>query len=201
MVGDGKTSVAVNLATTFVAADKKVLLIDGNFRQPNLQSLFPKVETDDLAEHFDFGLSSVLTRQCASAEAVRSSGIEGLDVIDCGPLPANPAELLGSSRMEELLQEQHKNYDHIIVDGPPVLLVSDAKALAGLVDTTILVFNAAATSRGAAKRTIRELTEVNAKIVGCVLFAARAMKGGYFQEQFKSYRRYQKKAQLAGGTA
>ncbi|MHC4425494.1 MAG: polysaccharide biosynthesis tyrosine autokinase [Planctomycetota bacterium] len=201
MVGDGKTSVAVNLATTFVAADKKVLLIDGNFRQPNLQSLFPKVETDDLAEPFDFGLSSVLTHQCASAEAVRSSGIEGLDLIDCGPLPANPAELLGSSRMEELLQEQCKKYDHVIVDGPPVLLVSDAKALAGLVDATILVFNAAATSRGAAKRTILELTEVNAKIVGCVLFAARAMKGGYFQEQFKSYRRYQKKAQLAGGTA
>jgi capsular exopolysaccharide synthesis family protein len=201
MVGDGKTSVAVNLATTFVAADKKVLLIDGNFRQPNLQSLFPKVEADDLAEHFDFGLSSVLTHQCASAEAVRSSGIEGLDVIDCGPLPANPAELLGSSRMEELLLEQRKKYDHIIVDGPPVLLVSDAKVLAGLVDATILVFNAAVTSRGAAQRTIRELKEVNAEIVGCVLFAARAMKGGYFQEQFKSYRRYQKKAQLAGGSA
>jgi capsular exopolysaccharide synthesis family protein len=165
MVGDGKTSVAVNLAATFVAADKKVLLIDGNFRKPNLHTLFPKVETDDLSEHFDFGLSSVLTHQCASGEAVRSSGIEGLGIIDCGPLPANPAELLGSPRMEELLVEQRKNYDYIIVDGPPALLVSDAR------------------------------------IVGCVLFAARAMKGGYFQEQFKSYRRYQKKAQLTAGTA
>ncbi|MHC4750986.1 MAG: CpsD/CapB family tyrosine-protein kinase [Planctomycetota bacterium] len=201
MVGDGKTSVAVNLATTFVATDKKVLLIDANFRQPNLQSLFPKVETDDLAEHFDFGLSSVLTHQCTSGEAIRSSGIEGLDIIDCGPLPANPAELLGSLRMEELLKEQRKNYDYVIVDGPPVLLVSDAKVLAGLVDATILVFNAAATSRGAAQRTIHELKVVNARVIGCVLFAARAIKGGYFQEQFKSYRRYQKKAQLAGGPA
>jgi succinoglycan biosynthesis transport protein ExoP len=132
--------------------------------------------------------------QCGVKEAIRASGIGGLDVIYCGPLPASPAELLGSPRMEELLKEQRESYDYIIVDGPPVLLVSDAKVLAGAVEATLLVFNAAATSRGAAQRTIREFREVDAKIVGCVLFAARAMKGGYFHEQFKSYRRYQKKA-------
>ncbi len=198
MPGNGTTSVAVNLATSFVAADKKVLLIDANFRQPSLHSLFAKVESISARERFDFGLSSVLTHQCAAKEAVRSSGVEGLDIIDCGPLPASPAELLGGARMEELLREHRKSYDYVIIDGPPVLLVSDAKVLAGLVDATILVFNAAATSKGAAQRTIRQLREVNARIVGCVLFAARAMKGGYFDEQFRSYRRYQKKARLAG---
>jgi succinoglycan biosynthesis transport protein ExoP len=198
---DGKTSMAVNLATTFVAADTKVLLIDANFRQPNLHLLFPKQQAKDSAEHFDFGLSSVLMHQCTADEAVRPSGIEGLDIIDCGPLPANPTELLSSARMNELLAGQRTNYDYIIIDGPPVLLVSDAKILAGLVDATLLVFNANTTSRGAAQRTIRELKQVNARIVGCVLFAARAIKGGYFQEQFKSYRKYQKKVQLAGGTA
>lgn len=198
MAGDGTTSVAVNLATSFVAADKKALLIDANFRQPNLHTLFPKPQPINVRERFDFGLSSVLTHQCAAREAVRSSGVEGLDVIDCGPIPANPAELLGSLRMEELLREQQRNYDCVIIDGPPILLVSDAKVLARLVDATLLVFNAAVTSRGAAQRTIRELREVRANVVGCVLFAARAIKGGYFHEQFKSYRRYQKKAQLAG---
>ena len=197
MAGDGKTSVAVNLATSFVAADKKVLLIDANFRQPSLHTLFPKVESLSSVERFNLGLSSVLTHQCGAREAIRTSGIEGLDIIDCGPLPASPADLLGSMRMEELLRESRKGYDYVIVDGPPVLLVSDAKVLAGLVDSTILVFNAAATSRGAAQRTIRQLREVNAQIVGCVLFAARAMKGGYFDEQFRSYRRYQKKALIA----
>jgi len=201
MARDGKTSMAVNLATTFVATDKKVLLIDANFRQPNLHSLFPKVEAKDSAEHFDFGLSSVLMHQCTPAEAVRPSGIEGLDIIECGPLPANPTELLGSARMEEMLAKQRKSYDYVIIDGPPVLLVSDAKVLAGLVDATLLVFNASATSRGAAQRTIRELRDVNAKIVGCVLFAARVIKGGYFNEQFKSYRKYEKKARLASSTA
>ncbi len=202
MPGDGKTSVAVNLAAAFVAANKKVLLIDANFRQPGLERLFPKIHTDQLeeklqAEGFDFGLSSVLMKQCGIQEAVRPGGIEGLDIIDCGPLPANPAELLGSPRMEELLIQQRNNYDHIIIDGPPVLLVSDAKGLARLVDATILVFNAAITSRGAAQRTIREFREVNAKIVGCVLFAVRSMKGGYFNEQYKSYRKYDKKAKKA----
>jgi len=196
--GDGKTSVAVNLATSFVAADRKVLLIDANFRRPSLHSLFPKVESISARERFNFGLSSVLTHQCGVKEAVRSSGVEGLDIIDCGPLPASPAELLGGARMEELLAEHRGSYDYVIIDGPPVLLVSDAKVLAGLVDATILVFNAAATSRGAALRTIRQLREVNARIIGCVLFAARAIKGGYFHEQYRSYRRYQRKTQLVG---
>jgi len=198
--GEGKTSVAVNLATTFVTAEKKVLLIDANFRQPHLHALFPKLETKPSVKNFNFGLSSLLTRQCTPAKAIRSSGIEGLDVIDCGPLPANPAELLGSPRMAELLKDQSRKYDHVIIDGPPILLVSDAKVLAGLVDATVLVFNAMTTSRGAAQRTIRELREVNARVMGGVLFAARAIRGGYFQEQFRSYRRYQKKAQVAAGT-
>jgi len=196
MPGDGKTSTAVNLATTFVAAGKKVLLIDGNFRQPNLHKLFPKMQSGDMGKGYDLGLSSVLMNQCNSKEAVRSSEIEDLDIIDCGPIPANPAELLSGPRMEELLQEQRSKYDHIIIDGPPVLLVSDAAVLAGLVDAILIVFNAAKTSRGAAQRTVRELGDVGANIAGCVLFAARTIKGGYFQEQYKSFRKYQK-AQLA----
>ncbi len=162
--------------------------------------LFPKSETEDTDEQFDFGLSSVLTHHCAPGEAVRSSGIEGLGIIDCGPGPANPAELLGSPRMEELLREQRRNYDYIIIDGPPVLLVSDAKVLAGLADATILVFNADATGKGAAERTVRELNEIDARIIGSVLLGARSIKGGYFQEQFRSYKKYHKRAQLAAGT-
>ena len=189
--GDGKTSVTVNLATTFVAENKKVLLIDANFRRPSLQTVFPKPEAEHKeAEHF--GLSSLLMGQCGYQDVIRPSGIEGLSLIDSGPLPFNPTELLSSTLMEELIKEQRKSYDYVIIDGPPVLLVSDAKVLARFVDGTVLVFNAGATRRGAAQRTIRELKEVNAPIVGCVLLAVKAMKGGYFREQFKSYREYQK---------
>jgi capsular exopolysaccharide synthesis family protein len=197
---EGKTSVAVNLATAFVAQNKKVLLVDANFRQPTLKRIFPRTASNDSeAAGFDFGLSSVLTNQCGYQDVVRHTGIDGFDIIDSGPLPSNPTELLASPRMEELLKEHRKNYDHIVIDSAPVLLVSDAKVLAKIVDATVLVFNAAATRRGAARRTIGELKEVGANVVGCVLFAARALKGGYFHERYKSYQEYLK-PQLAGAS-
>jgi succinoglycan biosynthesis transport protein ExoP len=190
MAGDGKTSVAVNLATTFVAENKKVLLIDANFWQPALYTIFPKQAVE--AKQAEFGLSTLLVGRCGCQEVIRPSGIEGLSIIDSGPLPSNPAELLGGAQMKQLVEQQRGNYDYIIVDGPPILLVSVAKILAKLVDGTILVFNAAATRRGVAQRTISELREVDAAVVGCVLLGAKAMKGGYFHEQFKSYEEYQK---------
>jgi len=186
--GDGKTSVAVNLAVTFVAKNQKVLLVDANFRRPSLQTIFAGTYAADS----NFGLSSLLMGRCGY-EAIRPSGIEGLDVIDSGPMPSNPAELLASGQMKKLVKEQRKIYDYVIIDSPPLLLVSDAKVLAKVVDATILVLNAAATRRGAAQRAIYELRVVGANVVGCVLLAVRAMKGGYFHKQFKSYRRYQKK--------
>jgi succinoglycan biosynthesis transport protein ExoP len=190
MAGDGKTSVAVNLATTFVAESKRVLLIDANFWQPALYTIFPKGAVE--AKQTEFGLSTLLVGRCGYQEIIRPSGVEGLSIIDSGPLPSNPAELLGGAQMKQMVEQQRENYDYIIVDGPPILLVSAAKILARFVDGTILVFNAAATRRGVAQRTISELKEVDAAVVGCVLLGVRAMKGGYFQEQFRSYQEYQK---------
>jgi succinoglycan biosynthesis transport protein ExoP len=187
---DGKTSVAVNLATTFVAENRKVLLIDANFWQPALHTIFPKEALE--AEQAEFGLSTLLVGRCGYQEAIRVSGIEGLSIIDSGPLPSNPTELLGGAQMKQLIEHQRGNYDYIIVDGPPVLLVSAAKILAKLTDGTVLIFNAAATRRGAAQRTISELKEVDAVVVGCVLLGVKTMKGGYLQEQFRSYQEYQK---------
>lgn len=193
MAGDGKTTVAANLATTLVAGNKRVLLIDANFWRPSLHTTFPKTAAEgEPNEQSAFGLSEVLVGRCGHDEAVRPSGIEGLDIIDSGQLPSNPAELLGGVQMQQLVKQQRESYDYVIIDGPPVLLVSASKMLARVVDGTVLVFNAGATRRGAAQRTIRELREVNTTIVGCVLFAVQAMKGGYFREQFRSYRKYQK---------
>jgi len=130
--GDGKTCVAVNLATAYVAEDKKVLLIDANFRQPTTEKLFPRNESgglDDEGLNMGFGLSSLLVGQCGAQQAIRSSGIEGLDIIDAGLLPPNPAELLGGVRMAEMLSEQRNNYDYIIIDSPPVLLISDPRVM------------------------------------------------------------------------
>ncbi len=199
---DGKTSVAVNLASTFVAENKKVLLIDTNFWRPSLHKLFPvngSSDEFDANDHADIGLSNLLNRHNTYQEVIRSTDVEGLDIIDSGPLPFNPAELISGPQIKELIEAQRNKYDYIIVDGPPVLLVSDVKMLASMVDGTILVFNVNTTRRGAAQRTIRELREVNANIAGCVLLAVKAMKGGYFAEQLKSHMEYQK-LQLARST-
>jgi Mrp family chromosome partitioning ATPase len=131
---------------------------------------------------------------------IRPSGVEDFDIIDSGPLPGSPAEVLASARMHELIEANRDVYDYIIIDGPP-MLVSDAKTLAALADGTILVLNAENTHRGAAQRTLRELSAINARLVGTVLVGVRAMKGGYFQEAFRSYQDYQKVAVAAQSVA
>ena len=101
--------------------------------------------------------------------------------------------------MKALLESVASGYDRIVIDSPPVLLVSDVKVLARLVDAALLVFHAAQTRRGAAQRTVFELQEVNAPVIGAVLFGAEAIKGGYFRQQFRAYRRYLK-PQLAASS-
>jgi capsular exopolysaccharide synthesis family protein len=191
MAGDGKTSVASNLAMTLVASGNKVLIIVANFWKPSLHDIY----SQDSDDNSGLGLSSYLQGQCGSDEIVIKSNVEGLDLISSGTSPSNPAELLSSDKMKRLADELRSGYDYIIIDGPPVLLVSDVKVLARNVDGSIVVFNASSTKRGAALRTLRELREVNAKVVGCVLFGTKALKGGYFNEQYKSYEKYHK-AQL-----
>lgn len=195
--GEGKTSIAVNISATFVAENSRVLFIDTNFRRPSTGTLFPHTGANGrVSEHPDFGLSNYLIGQCDYDKIVRRSGIAGFDIIDSGPLPSNPAEILGSERMRKLLGLAEKAYDYILLDGPP-LLISDAKTLAAMVDGTILVVNATLTHRGAAQRVLRELGAIKANIVGTVLLGVRTMKGGYFQEMFRSYERYQR-VQTAG---
>jgi succinoglycan biosynthesis transport protein ExoP len=187
--GDGKTSMACNLAAAFAAKYERVLLIDANLRQPSLHIVFPP---DPSSLQPQVGLTNLLMDECMYQEAIRPSAVAGLDLIDAGSPMPNPAELLAGPRLEEVIETVARAYDRIIIDSPPVLLVSDVKILARLAEATLLVFNAGVTRWGVAERTIFEFEEVGAKVVGCVLFGAEAMKGGYFRQQFRAYRRYLK---------
>ena len=189
--GEGRTTVAANITTTFVAEGKRVLLIDANFRRPSSYKIFPNSnEHHGGTEKNDKGLSGYLIGNYSVEEIIRPTGIDGTDVIDSGLLPANPAELLGGERMTELIRYAKEHYDRVIIDGPP-MLVSDANALASQADGTVLVFNAAITRRGTAKRIVRELRGINTNILGAVLIGVRALKGGYFREMFELYEEYQ----------
>jgi capsular exopolysaccharide synthesis family protein len=191
--GDGKTTVAVNMASTLLAEERTVLLIDANFRRPTATRLFPHAQPDGSPSEFsDYGLSNYLMGQCSDlGQIIRPSTLENLYVMDSGPLPANPTELFTTERMRHLLEVCKEKYDYVIIDGPATL-VSDSKALASQVDGTVLVFNAQATHRGAGMRILRELKDVNAHIVGTVLMGVKSRKGGYFREVYRSYQEYQR---------
>ena len=191
--GDGKTTVAVNMASALLAEERSVLLIDANFRRPTATRLFPHANTNGSpVEHSDYGLSNYLMGQCAEiVQVIRPSGIENLSVMDSGPLPANPTELFTTERMKRLLKQCKEQFDYVIIDGP-AMLVSDSKALASQVDGTILVFNAQATHRGAGSRILRELKDAHANIIGTVLMGVKTRKGGYFREYYRSYQEYQR---------
>jgi capsular exopolysaccharide synthesis family protein len=189
--GEGRTTVATNTATTFAAEDKRVLLIDANFRRPSLHKIFLNSGRHSAGtEQNGNGLSGYLTASCSIMEIIRSTGIDEMDVINSGILPANPTELLGGERMAELIKYAKEHYDRVIIDGPP-MLVSDAKAIASQADGTILVFNTAITRRGTAKRIVRELKEIGTNVLGAVLVGVRVLKGGYFRELVESYQEYQ----------
>ncbi|MCD6394248.1 MAG: polysaccharide biosynthesis tyrosine autokinase, partial [Planctomycetes bacterium] len=137
----GKTTTAVNLAITLAIEGKRVLLIDANFRKSSINHLFAQ-------EGAPRGLSNILAGQTPAAEVIRKTEIEGLDVMDSGPEPPNPSVLLNSDRMKAFLESQKSYYDHVIIDGPPALVVSDVRILADWTDGTIIVVHAGDTSRG-----------------------------------------------------
>ena len=130
---------------------------------------------------------------------VQSSGEERLDLILAGPLPPNPAELLSGSKLISLLTVGSERYDHVIVDGPPVLGLADAPILANSVDSTLLMISSGKTKSGAAQAALKRLLAARARIVGCLLTKYDARTAGYgygYGYQYESYYAYGNKPRL-----
>ncbi len=180
--GDGKTAVAVNLAYTLAHDQQRVLLIDCNFRRPAIHDLF--------AQTGDKGLSHILVGRGQLEDLVTRTEVPTLDVLCSGPMPPTPAELLGSDRMRALLAEAVKQYDRVLLDGPPTLLISDATVLAMQVDGVVLVARADENTRGALKRTKEQLDAIHARTIGAIINAVKARAGGYFREQYREFYEY-----------
>ncbi|HUR48288.1 MAG TPA: polysaccharide biosynthesis tyrosine autokinase [Acidimicrobiales bacterium] len=163
--GDGKTATATNLAVAIAQGGERVLLVDADLRRSHV----PEV----MGVQREPGLTSVLLGDSKSSEAVVGL-TERLFVLPSGPLPPNPSELLGSTRMFDLLTELGKEVDVIVIDAPPVVPVTDAQVLAALVHGVIFVARDGRTSRTATEEAVRRLDLVRAPVVGCVLNAASA---------------------------
>ncbi|MFH1419950.1 MAG: polysaccharide biosynthesis tyrosine autokinase [Planctomycetota bacterium] len=188
--GNGKTTIASNLGISVALSGRRVLLIDANFRRSRLPRLFPDLKAE--------GLSNLLIGQGRLADLATSTFVPGLDVLSSGPIPPNPAELLGGSYLRDVIVEARSQYDQIIFDGPPVLLVSDAMVLAGAVDGVLLVCQYRETSRGALQRTRIQLEAINARVFGAVLNLVESRAGGYFRKAYREFYEYQEPEEEEG---
>ena len=170
---EGKTCTSVNLAMALAQRGGRVLIIDGDLRKPGVARHL------DLAN--DMGLSSLLTGAHGVDEALRNFGlVPNLWVLPAGPSPPNPAELLSSPTMEEVMRRLRLHFDHLIVDSPPALMVTDATLLSTLVDGVVLVVESDVTVRGALVRAQRVLESAGGKILGAVLNKVDLRRDGYY---------------------
>jgi capsular exopolysaccharide synthesis family protein len=168
--GDGKTTCVSNLAIAIAQTGRSVLLLDADFRKPTQHK---NMEVKDAV-----GLSSVLAGREPLDRAIQRTGVEGLDILPCGPIPANPSEILNSREFTELVETLAGRYDHILFDSPPVNLVTDARILGAVCDSTILVLRADKSTRRAGEHARNALLGVGARVLGAIVNDA-PRKGGY----------------------
>ena len=182
--GEGKSITAVNLAISYAMADCKVLVVDCDLRKPKLARL--------LRMNSKVGLSNLIMNPDLLEKAILPSTVKGLDVILSGDIPPNPSELLGSPRMERILKELRERYDYVILDSPPVNMVTDAVVLAPLSDGVLFLVRANYGERGAVIHAVEQMEYAKAKILGFVLNGVDMEKThyGYGKYRYKSYRRY-----------
>ncbi|MEI5907383.1 CpsD/CapB family tyrosine-protein kinase [Bacillus spongiae] len=159
--GEGKSTTVANLAVVFAQQGKRVLLIDADMRKPTAHYTF------NLGN--GIGLTNVLMRQVTLQEASQETFVPNLDLLACGPIPPNPAELLSSKSMKRFLKGVYDEYDLVLFDSPPLLAVTDAQVIANQVSGTILVASSEETHRDALVKAKESLVTAKAKILGVVL--------------------------------
>jgi capsular exopolysaccharide synthesis family protein len=185
---DGKTTVAINLAVTMAQAGGKILLIDTDMRRPRIHKSFGLKS--------DKGISTVMAGDIQLKDAICKSEVPNMDVLPCGPMPPNPAELLHTERFRQILADCRGIYDRIVLDSPPVGPVTDPAIIGGATDGVVLVLRAGHTTREATTFARRQLGDAGARILGLVINqtdrkGARYGYGyGYGYGYYASYGRY-----------
>ncbi len=166
---EGKTTTATNLAVSLSQQGARTLLLDADLRKGSVNRLL-EIEAGP-------GLTGILTGEASVDSAIVAGAVDGLDVIPSGPLPPNPAELLGAERMGSLLATLSERYDRVLVDSPPVLAVSDPCILAQQLDAALVVIRANETGRQALLDAVERLNDVGGDVLGVVVNALRAEFG------------------------
>jgi len=174
-MSEGKSTTLANLAIVSAQAGRRVILVDADLRRPTLHTVF------GLAN--DAGLTTMMMDDAALASPpLIKTAVDGLSVLTSGPLPPNPAEVMGSRRMEEIIAALAERADQVLFDTPPVVAVTDAAVLATKVDGVVLVVSAGHTRRDHARTAVQRLQQINARLVGAVLTNVQVDTGlkGYY---------------------
>lgn len=175
-----KSTTCINMGITLAATGSKVLLIDADMRKPTMHSLLRLDKTR--------GLSSVLSGMCTVAEAINSNVRENLDAIVAGPLPPNPAELIGSPNMKELIAVLREHYDYILIDTPPVNVVSDSQLFNELVAGIVFVIRDDVTTHTDVERALKNIKLANGKVLGFIKAACKTTgTGGSYIKSYYNY--------------
>lgn len=180
--GEGKTTISANLAITLSQTGAKVLVIDGDLRRPSLHTKFGHSKIP--------GLSEVLAGDVPAQSILHNTGIPNLSLLTAGTPPPNPSELLGSVKMANLLLSLREEYDHIIIDAPPVLAVTDAPLLTSHCDLVIIVLETERVPVKAAQRMAEMLVNVHAPVGGIVIndkIGASHERYGYYGRSYSGY--------------
>ena len=170
---EGKSTVISNLAVAIAHTGKRVVTIDGDLRRPTVHKLFDNVNREP-------GLSNYLADVDAKlSNLIQTTEVEGVDVISGGPCPPNPSELLGSPKMAAMLEQLSQQYDAVLLDSPPVLLVADASIMASQVDGVVVVVDGFNTRSSSLKAAIETLRKTNVDILGVVTNKLKPSRFGY----------------------
>lgn len=184
---EGKSNVSFNLAVSLAESGKKVIFIDADLRRSVIVGRYKP-------DQQIMGLTHYLSGQNELSEVLYESNIENLDIIFTGPVPPNPAELLGSQNFIELLSMFRKVYDYIIIDTPPIGSVIDSAIVAEQCDGVVLVIEANAISYKYAQKMLRQLEKGHAKILGAVLnkydVSGKRYDYAYKGKKYKSSQEY-----------
>lgn len=189
LASEGKSTTILNLAISFSETGSKVLLIDADMRRPSLARL--------LIEKVSPGLSNVLAGLCDPDDAVRKEVRPNLDVMFAGEIPPNPLELLGNPRMKALIDTMSKRYDYILVDTPPVSIVSDACEVANVTDGVLFLVRQNETDKDAVIRGVKQLELSNSRLLGFVLNGIMDEGGKSYKYRYRYRYRYKYRSKYA----
>jgi len=185
---EGKSTISMNLAAVMASSERKCILIDCDLRKPTINKLFK--------QPLQPGLTNYLTGNATLEEIIRPSSVPNLYFIPAGPNPPNPNELFSSAAFKRLLERLRQDFDHLIIDSPPLIGFADARSIAVNVDGVLLVFRHHSTTKEAGRLAMHLLSQNNCRILGGVLTMAMKDRlgyggyGGYYQYYQKYYSRY-----------